>query len=85
MEVEVSIGLGGFAHRLCIPKVGDGLGFKKLHDFNLALLGKQGWKFVTNPTSMVSQIYQAWYYPHSLFFKANLGSNPSYAWRSIWA
>ena len=71
--------------RLCIPKMGGGLGFRKLHDFNLALLGKQGWKFVTNPSSLVSQIYQARYYPNSSFFKANLGSNPSYAWRSIWA
>ena len=70
---------------LCIPKMGSGLGFRKLHDFNLALLCKQGWKFVTNPSSLVSQIYQARYYPNSSFFKANLGSNLSYAWRSIWA
>ena len=58
---------------LCIPKIGGGLGFRKLHDFNLALLGKQGWKFVTNLSSLVSQIYQARYYPNSLFFKAKLG------------
>ena len=71
--------------RLCIPNIGGGLGFQKLHDFNLALLGKQGWKFLTNPSSLVSQIYQARYYKNSSFFKAKLGSNPSYAWRSIWA
>ena len=31
--------------RLCKPKSVGGLGFKKLHEFNLALLSKHGWKF----------------------------------------
>jgi len=32
------------------------MGFKDLSAFNLAILGKQGWKFLTEPNSLVSRI-----------------------------
>lgn len=60
-----------------------GLGFRNLHDFNLALLGKQGWRFVTRPQSLASKIYKARYFPDEHFFEAKLGGNPSFIWRSI--
>ncbi|XP_019173808.1 PREDICTED: uncharacterized protein LOC109169381 [Ipomoea nil] len=71
--------------RLCIPKKYGGLGFKDLRAFNLAILGKQAWRLLTNPDSLVSRIYKARYYPKDTFYEANLGNNPSYCWRSIMA
>lgn len=61
-----------------------GMGFKNLRDFNLSMLGKQGWRLMTNHNSLVSRIYKAPYYPNGNFLSVSLGSNPSYVWRSIW-
>lgn len=44
------------------------LGFKKLKDFNLALLAKQGWKLTQNQGSLLYRIYKAQYFPHGEFF-----------------
>ncbi|KAL8116031.1 hypothetical protein AgCh_022498 [Apium graveolens] len=60
-----------------------GMGFRKLHDFNVALLGKQGWRLITNQESMVRKVYKSRYYPEGDFLSAKLGSNPSYVWRSV--
>lgn len=43
--------------KICVPKRYGGLGFKQLHQFNLALLRKQGWCFLTNPSSHVARIF----------------------------
>ncbi|XP_019192477.1 PREDICTED: uncharacterized protein LOC109186787 [Ipomoea nil] len=71
--------------KLCIPKKYGGLGFKELHAFNLAMLGKQAWRLLTKPETLVSKIYKARYYPKGTFFDASVGNNPSYCWRSIMA
>lgn len=60
-----------------------GLGFRRLHNFNLALLGKQGWRLITNPECLLSKIYEGRYYPWGNFLNANLGCNPSFVWQSI--
>jgi len=60
-----------------------GMGFKDLIAYNLAMLGKQGWKFLAEPDSLVSRIYKARYFPSHSYLTANLGHNPSYVWRSI--
>ena len=57
--------------------------FRKMADFNLALLGKQAWRLVTNPNSLVNKIFKAKYYPKDSFLSAKLGANQSYVWRSI--
>ncbi|XP_024042737.1 uncharacterized protein LOC127899877 [Citrus sinensis] len=62
-----------------------GIGFKKLRAFNLAMLGKQGWRLLTKPNSLVAQIFKARYYSRTTFAEATLGHNPSYAWRLIMA
>ncbi|XP_031111845.1 uncharacterized protein LOC116015819 [Ipomoea triloba] len=71
--------------RLCLPKCLGGMGFKKLHEFNLSLLAKQGWRLLIYPNSLVSRILKARYYPSSDFVDAQIGSNSSYIWRSILA
>ena len=70
--------------KLCAPKAVDGMGFRRLNEFNLTLLCKQDWKLMTEPSSLVAN-YQSRYYPKSKFLNSSLGTNPSYTWRSSWA
>jgi len=70
--------------RLSVPKTFGGMGFKNLRAFNLAMIGKQTWKMVTNPDALITRLLKARYYPHSDFFSASIGHNPSYVWRSLW-
>ncbi|XP_019151891.1 PREDICTED: uncharacterized protein LOC109148613 [Ipomoea nil] len=67
--------------KMCIPKKHGGLGFKELHAFNyLAMLGKQAWRLLTKPESLVSKVYKARYYPKGTFYDACVGNNPSFCW-----
>ncbi|XP_074353507.1 uncharacterized protein LOC141703747 [Apium graveolens] len=59
------------------------MGFRDFRDFNIAMLGKQGWRFVSNPNSLVSRLYKARYFPKGTFLEAEAGNNPSFVWRSI--
>ncbi|XP_031090896.1 uncharacterized protein LOC115995891 [Ipomoea triloba] len=47
--------------------------------------GKQAWRFLTRPHSLVARIYKARYFPRFLFIDANLGNCPSFCWRNIMA
>jgi hypothetical protein len=69
--------------KLSLHKVHGGMGFKDLTAFNLSMLGKQGWKFMNEPTSLVTRIFKARYFPTSNYLNARLGHNLSYVWRSI--
>lgn len=60
-----------------------GMGFKDLTAFNLTMLGKEGWKLLIEPDSLVSCIFKARYFHTSSFLSTSLGHNPSYVWRSI--
>ncbi|KAL5577921.1 hypothetical protein UlMin_019620 [Ulmus minor] len=68
---------------LCQPKEKGGLGFRDLEGFNRALLAKQGWRLIRSPDSLVGKVLKACYYPNCSFLDANLGSCPSFSWRSI--
>jgi ribonuclease HI len=70
--------------RLTYPKRLGGLGFRDFHAFNKAMLGKQGWRILQNPDSLVAKVLKAKYFPRTSFFEATLGHNPSFAWRSLW-
>ncbi|XP_062085599.1 uncharacterized protein LOC133791697 [Humulus lupulus] len=70
--------------RLAAPKDEGGMGFRHLHDFNLAMLAKQGWRLLCKPDSLVGRVFKARYFPNSDFLSADLGQNPSFVWRSIW-
>ncbi|XP_060960731.1 uncharacterized protein LOC133031277 [Cannabis sativa] len=70
--------------RLATPKEECGMGFRHLHDFNLAMLAKQGWQLLCKPDSFAGRVYKAKYFPNSDFISFDLGNNPSFVWRSIW-
>ena len=50
-----SLELDGWDH-LCMPKKYGGLVFKKLHEFNLAMLSKQAWPHIKNLESLVAKL-----------------------------
>ncbi|XP_031099793.1 uncharacterized protein LOC116003991 [Ipomoea triloba] len=68
---------------LCKPKSFGGMGFRKIREFNIALLGKQAWRFIQFPDSLVSRVFKAKYFNNTSFLEAKLGSNSSFVWRSI--
>ena len=59
------------------------MGFCDLYAFNLAMMAKQEWRMLENPTSLMACMYKARYFPNGDILNASIGSNPSYAWRSI--
>ncbi|KAM6591280.1 hypothetical protein CsatA_013885 [Cannabis sativa] len=71
--------------RMAKPKLEGGMGFRHLHDFNIAMLAKQGWRLLCKPDSLVGQIFKAKYFPTSDYLSVDLGNNPSFVWRSVWA
>lgn len=70
---------------MCQLKEDGGLGFRDLRKFNLSLLVKQGWRFISNLNSLLARVMKAKYFPRSNFLNTPLGNNPSYVWKSIWA
>ena len=69
--------------KLSAPKIQGGMGFKDLSAFNLSMLGKQGWKFITEPDSLVARIFKARYFLTGTYLMASVGHNPNYVWCSI--
>ncbi|PRQ57482.1 hypothetical protein RchiOBHm_Chr1g0348821 [Rosa chinensis] len=69
--------------RLGLPKSKGGMGFRDLQDFNQALLAKQGWRILTNPTALWVRVLKARYFPMDTFFTARKGSSPSWLWSSM--
>lgn len=65
---------------LCQPKSKEGLDFRDLGSFNLALLCKQGWRITKNPLSLLLRVMQAKYYPLENFSSASLIHRPSHVW-----
>jgi len=55
-----------------------GMRFSHFFGFNLAILGKQGWKLLTNQDTIVSRIYKTKYSLKTDFLGVRLGHNPSY-------
>ncbi|XP_073041676.1 uncharacterized protein [Primulina eburnea] len=79
---------GGSLHwvrwrNMCRPKQYGGMGFRSLLAFNRALLAKQVWRIISDPSSLMAQVLKARYFKFDDIMTAQLGSNPSYVWRSI--
>lgn len=53
--------------------------------FNKALLAKQSWHLLKNLNSLFSRVLKVKYFPNFDFINANLGTMPSFTWKSIWA
>ncbi|KAL0331115.1 UNVERIFIED_CONTAM: putative mitochondrial protein [Sesamum angustifolium] len=70
---------------LCDSKLQGGLGFRRLHLFNLAMLAKNLWRIFTSPERPLCRVLRARYFPHGNIFAATVGHRPSYTWRSIMA
>ncbi|KAA3490347.1 reverse transcriptase [Gossypium australe] len=68
---------------LCKSNVDGGMGFKDLVLFNKALLAKQIWLVLTQSKCLLAKVLKVRYFPHSDILTANVGSYPSFTWRSI--
>ena len=52
------------------PKVDGGMGFKDLHMFNLAMLGKQGCRLIDRPNSLCARVLKGRYFHDTHFLSA---------------
>lgn len=61
------------------------MGFRELSSFNMAMLGKQVWRIIQNPNSLLSRILEAKYFPEYDVLDANLLILMLliYTWKSI--
>lgn len=69
--------------KLCMPKKCEGLGVREPRKVNLAMLAKQGGRFIHQPNGLASRVMKAKYYPQTSFLEAKIGTNSSYVWRSL--
>ncbi|XP_027076996.2 uncharacterized protein [Coffea arabica] len=60
-----------------------GLGFKDLEAFNIALLGKQVWRLLTQPNLLVSKVLKARYFPKESIFNCKVPANASWTWKGL--
>lgn len=59
------------------------MGFRRISDFNKALLGKHGWRLFNGEHTLMWKVFKAPYYLRGNFMEAGAGFLPSYAWRSM--
>uniref|UniRef100_A0A2N9G7B6 Reverse transcriptase domain-containing protein n=1 Tax=Fagus sylvatica TaxID=28930 RepID=A0A2N9G7B6_FAGSY len=68
---------------LCKPKCDGGIGLRDLGFFNEALLAKQVWRLLHNPSSLFFKVFKAKYFSRCSIFEVQQSTKGSYAWRSI--
>ena len=64
-------------------KSAGGLGFRDLHEFNLALLAKQLWRILTKPNLLVSKLFKAKYFKGASIWKTESNGTDSWCWKSL--
>jgi len=65
------------------PKNKGGMGFRDLRCFNLAMLGKQGWRLLTRADSLCARVLKGRYFHDSDFLHARRKKHASSTWRAI--
>jgi hypothetical protein len=68
---------------LSTPKALGGMGFRDMSLFNQAMLGRQCWRLLTEPSSLCARVLKARYYHKCDFWDAPQPRSSSYTWRSI--
>lgn len=68
---------------ICQPKHLGGLGLRRMHDCNLALVTKLGWKLLLQEDTLWRKSFSTRYFHNCSFWMASAGYNPSWCWRSI--
>ncbi|KAL2938369.1 LINE-1 retrotransposable element ORF2 protein [Bienertia sinuspersici] len=68
---------------MCTPKCLGGMGFRDLEVFNQALLGRQAWRLIKKPGSLLERVFKGKYFPNGEFLEASLGYNTSHVRRGI--
>ncbi|KAL4378508.1 hypothetical protein GQ457_02G043490 [Hibiscus cannabinus] len=68
---------------ICLPKTASGIGFKDLHLFNIALLGKQIWRLLSATGSLLYRTLHAKYFPDGDLLRASAPARSSFAWKGL--
>lgn len=69
--------------KLATPKVKGGMEFGYFHFFNLAKLGKHGWRLMHHPKSLCARVLKGRYYSHWGFLQATTPARASTTWKAI--
>lgn len=67
------------------PKCKGGMGFRDLRSFNLAMLGKKGWRLISRPDSLCARVLKGRYFHDTEFMRATRKKHASRTWRAILA
>lgn len=59
------------------------LGFRYIHEFNLAVLAKQLWRILIHPNFLVSKVSKSKYFENLSIWKVKEKSNNSFLWKSL--
>ena len=69
--------------KLTQPKDRGGISFKDMVSFNLALLAKQTWRMMENPSTLSYRVMKGIYFSSGFLYNAKRGHKPSWIWGSL--